>query len=274
MQALCKYLHFLRMSAGYYDDLRFIGADDLPHCTFRIDQAFPTSLAVNYMPRGKITFQVADGPVHTVRGPCCLWIHGGMHLRYGAAAGECDWHIQWVMADGPRIRRLVRGGIAPKTDAPFNPVREPAAFEAKMRQLVALVQRGRAEDQPSRVLLYEELLAEGTRGFSPVDAALPRQIERLADDVAAAPCREWDFHQWAKLHGTSHAHFRRLFTERVGQAPHRYLLDCRLRWAAAQLAQGGRQVKEVAEAAGFSNAFYFSRIFRSRMGFPPGRMKG
>ena len=55
-------------------------------------------------------------------------------------------------------------------------------------------------------------------------------------------------------------HFARLFAELVGMPPHRYLLEMRLRAAAAML-RDGRNVTETCFACGFNNLSHFSRSF-------------
>lgn len=72
-------------------------------------------------------------------------------------------------------------------------------------------------------------------------------------------------------------HIRRLFRAETGKTPREYLADLRIR-AAKRLLLLRRQSHEsldaVAEACGFSDASYFSRVFKARVGVPPSAYTG
>jgi AraC-like DNA-binding protein len=72
----------------------------------------------------------------------------------------------------------------------------------------------------------------------------------------------------ARSVGMSMFHFTRVFTELVGQPPHRYLGEARLR-AALSMLRTGRSVTETCFACGFSNLSHFSRRFTKRYGVAP-----
>jgi AraC-like DNA-binding protein len=63
-------------------------------------------------------------------------------------------------------------------------------------------------------------------------------------------------------------HFARLFAELVGQPPHRYLSEARLR-AAATMLRDGRSVTDTCYACGFNDMSHFSRAFSQRHGRSP-----
>ncbi len=54
-----------------------------------------------------------------------------------------------------------------------------------------------------------------------------------------------------------------------GISPGRYLLNLRLSETENLLRNTNASCAEIAEAAGFSNQFIFSRLFTSRYGIPP-----
>jgi len=65
-------------------------------------------------------------------------------------------------------------------------------------------------------------------------------------------------------------YFARVFSELVGEPPHRYVLRMRLRHAARMLNDGAR-VTEAAVKSGFSDVNHFSKTFQRRFGVPPSR---
>jgi len=65
-------------------------------------------------------------------------------------------------------------------------------------------------------------------------------------------------------------YFARVFSELVGEPPHRYLLRSRLRHAAGMLNEGAH-VTEAAVKSGFADVNHFSKAFRRHYGIPPSR---
>ncbi|OIQ90078.1 HTH-type transcriptional activator Btr [mine drainage metagenome] len=267
------------MKSSYFDDIRFLNAAEVLDCRVRIDQSFPPSLALNFMHSGSISFQVGEGPVTQVQAPMGFWIHGGVQHRYSTTPGSRPWNLLWVMATGPRVWRMVRKGLAPASDRPVGMAPDPESFRQGMQELVDRVRRGRSEDQARRVILFESLLAQ-LRPWSgesserrPLDWRRDEAIEGLANAISSEPTASYNFENWASRHGLSYHHLRRLFAQKIGRSPQAYVIDCRMRWAAARLAEGNLSVKEIADRVGLENAFYFSRCFRQRMGFAPSRLK-
>ena len=73
----------------------------------------------------------------------------------------------------------------------------------------------------------------------------------------------------ATLCGMSECYFRRLFGKFAGMNPVRYRTLIRISAAKSMLSAGGMSVVEVAEAVGFEDCFYFSRVFKSIVGVSP-----
>jgi AraC-like DNA-binding protein len=81
--------------------------------------------------------------------------------------------------------------------------------------------------------------------------------------------QEIDFEALAKKLGVGYRHFRRMFQEATGLAPHQYLLNLRLNHAKRLL--GTLPVAEVAARVGFPDPLYFSRLFKRKVGVAPTR---
>ena len=82
-----------------------------------------------------------------------------------------------------------------------------------------------------------------------------------------------DFHLLADQHGLSYSHFRKLFKKKTGLAPQQFLIQERINYARRLLTSTNLTVEEVANKCGFQSVFYFSRLFKTKMGVPPGRVR-
>lgn len=69
----------------------------------------------------------------------------------------------------------------------------------------------------------------------------------------------------------SEVYFRRLFKREYGISPQRYIVDLRLRHAAALIATGYHTLKEVAFLSGYTDYKYFSVEFRRQYGISPSK---
>jgi len=77
----------------------------------------------------------------------------------------------------------------------------------------------------------------------------------------------------AALLNISEVYFRRLFKEKVGVTPHKYLLNLRIERAKLLLSDPDISALEVAEAVGFSSPYHFSKAFKAAVGTTPGRYR-
>ncbi|MGH7145377.1 MAG: helix-turn-helix domain-containing protein [Planctomycetota bacterium] len=73
--------------------------------------------------------------------------------------------------------------------------------------------------------------------------------------------------------GFSAQHLNRVFRRRLGLTPLQYLLRMRLEQAAVLLRDNRRTVRGVAEAVGFDDPYYFSRMFRQQFGRSPAQYR-
>jgi len=132
---------------------------------------------------------------------------------------------------------------------------------------------GEAENMMKMSVLYEllaEIYKKNSAEYMTRDTAAR---VRLARDHMLANClsREVLTEEAAKLCGVGVKQFRSLFKKQYGTTPTQYMIDVRLGSAAELLSNGGLSVAEAAEAVGFSDAGYFSRLFKRRYLVSPGR---
>ncbi|MBQ2749957.1 MAG: helix-turn-helix transcriptional regulator [Clostridia bacterium] len=75
----------------------------------------------------------------------------------------------------------------------------------------------------------------------------------------------------ARLCNICYTYFKRLFAQKYGLTPSRYVAKLRLERGAELLESGQYNVTEVAALCGYDNIYYFSRCFKEAYGVPPSR---
>ena len=73
--------------------------------------------------------------------------------------------------------------------------------------------------------------------------------------------------------GINRSRFTRLFAEAFGISPSSYIGNLRFRRALLMLRETALPIADVARSCGFDDPGYFSRMFRRRMGFAPGKFR-
>jgi AraC-like DNA-binding protein len=105
-----------------------------------------------------------------------------------------------------------------------------------------------------------------TRPPSPADEDRVRAALDLLD---AHPDGPWPLAELSARVGVSPFHFARAFRAIVGRSPHRYLVEARVRRAAALLLDTRRRITDIAFDAGFGDLSNFVHTFRRAMGSTP-----
>ena len=67
----------------------------------------------------------------------------------------------------------------------------------------------------------------------------------------------------------SESQLNRRFRAEYGCTPYAYLLDCRIRLAKTMLINTALTISDVAEKCGFGNQYYFSTLFKKKLGVSP-----
>lgn len=113
--------------------------------------------------------------------------------------------------------------------------------------------------------LFEELACEYTDDIADELKAVIDYIHTNYTDS------ELRIEKLSRLSGVSEVYLRRIFKERFGISPKKYIIDLRIEHAKTLLNMSSITVAEACERAGFNDVKYFSTVFRQKMGYPPSK---
>lgn len=101
----------------------------------------------------------------------------------------------------------------------------------------------------------------------------PRAQRAVLAHIAAHLDREIRVETLAGIAGLSPKHFSRVFQHSLGCAPHRYLMQQRVRRAAELLASTRQPLSDIAQATGFADQSHMTRCFLRELGTSPSRYR-
>ena len=132
------------------------------------------------------------------------------------------------------------------------------------------------DDRKSRMraisLFYKllSIISEGTGEEVYLPSRKLAMIRPALDYVESnifSPClRIGDLHE---LVGLSDVYFRELFIAHTGMTPQAYVTEKRMDYAREVIETSGIKIKDVAEAVGYTDALYFSRVYKKHFGHSP-----
>ncbi len=100
------------------------------------------------------------------------------------------------------------------------------------------------------------------------------KIDRVCSDILAHPEWPWEVSELAEQCHVCVDHFIRIFQRRVGMTPKAFILHSRIDRACNLLLSSNLNIAQIAEAVGCAPVYYFSRLFKQRLGCTASQYRG
>lgn len=248
--------------------------------TTRLD---PVDFLLIWVTRGGTHATVAGQPV--VAGPGDLLTFEPQVPQHYEPDSRGDWEWLWVHFGGPAAADLVRALRGP-SGSPVVHLGLDDRLRDRFLELVIAAPPGVPGSRPAPpahephrnlladaallhllALMLDRLGRLQLRGTGPDHQALDLPaFQRYVHDHLAEPMTVQALARHAKL---SPAHFTRLVRRSLGVAPMQYVIGKRMDRAATLLTQTPMKLTAIAEAVGYDDPYYFSRLFKKVTGVSP-----
>ena len=86
-------------------------------------------------------------------------------------------------------------------------------------------------------------------------------------------CEDYSLADYASAAGMSEGHFIRSFKKNIGKTPVEFRIDLQIEQAKTLLVETELKIDIVASLSGFTDALYFSRVFKKRTGLSPSQFR-
>jgi len=224
---------------------------------------------LHYLPRGNGAFESKPGGRRQLEAGDFFLLFPGAWHRY-APSRRTGWDEYWIGFKGDHADRLVREGFF----SPKRPVFKPRGEHGVMDLFSDIFIQLRAEPigfmqiiAAHALQLLATALATGKSRHG--DTQTDQIIRQATHELRSRLESDIDLHELARDLGVSYAWLRRTFRQYTGLPPHQYHLSLRLDKAMRLLSAANCTVKEAAAQIGYSDQYYFSRLFRLKTGRSP-----
>lgn len=223
-----------------------------------------------FIARGSGRFEHAFCPESLVEAGTVMLLFPGVWHRYRPHEAS-GWEELWVGFDGPYARYLMQQDCFDPHHPLIRIGFQTECWDVLARLIDTVKYEGVAFRQLASCLVIQ-LLGLVYASALLKEAPQLRQ-EQIVRSIRYQIHRRWaedlDFEALAGEHHVSYVWFRKVFKEITGTSPGQYHLQVRIAQAARMLRETGLSVSEIAWKSGFASEFYFSRIFKKKMGCSP-----
>ncbi len=239
-------------------------------------------LELGYCLDGAGVFIVGDKVLPFRSGDISVITPEEVHLAQSVPGTKSRW--AWIYLDPFRLLRLVGRdnaslaleGLAGRRFCNLiSPERDPLLGTLVQELVAELRAGGRHSSVAVRglvavVMARLQRLSASRRGtMLPGLEAAMRRVSPALDLMAEHYAEKPDVRRWARQCHVSVTHFRRLFRQALGKAPHAYLTELRVLMAGSRLQSSDEKVIRIADEAGFPALSSFNRAFRRVMKMTP-----
>ena len=239
-------------------------------------------LEIGYCYEGAGIFVIGEKVLPFQTGDVSIITPAEFHLAQSLAGTQSKW--AWLYLDPLRLLQvspaeidfLAAGHLSGRSFCNIIRPRIDSLLSVLVRQIVEELRGNR---RGARVAVKGMVLSlmvrfsrlaprRRQRPSARLNHSLPRVAPAL-DLIAAKYSDDMSIRECAQKCHVSVTHFRRLFRQALGQSPHRYLMQLRVRMAAARLHATKEKILVVAEDVGFATLSSFNRAFRQVMKVTP-----
>lgn len=222
-----------------------------------------------YIASGKAHF-FFQGQEHVINEGTMVLYHPGEAQKYFYYASD-KTEVYWIHFTGSEVKTLLSSCDLPATENVFYTGTSPD-YPQLFRQIIQELQlcRPNYEELLSLYLhhiflLMNRSLKEGQKTGSDIRNEIERATHYFNEHYSA----EINIEEYAKSRHFSTCWFIRNFKQIVKVTPMQYILSLRMMNAQNLLENTEYNITEIAEAVGYDNPLYFSRLFHKHTGLSP-----
>jgi AraC-like DNA-binding protein len=224
-----------------------------------------------YIPTGNGLFESDSCKQQQIKKGTIIFLFPGEWHRFKPDP-QTGWDEFWVGFKGQIIENIVHQHFLSRKKA----VQEIGLSEKIIQlftDIIEITKQERTGYQPLVSGIVMHLLGEihslSRQQFYTEEGITESIINRARIMFRTNIDQDIDMEKLAKELGVSYAWFRKAFKAYTGIAPNQYLIQLKIEKAKMLLSSHSKSIKEIAFSLNFKSAFYFSKLFKEKVGMPP-----
>ena len=221
-----------------------------------------------YISKGEGFFEASGLPAQPINAGTIILLYPGVWHRYRPKEST-GWEEYWVGFSGTYAHYL----LEQECFSPQNPIIKVGFDNEFLATFSRLIENVEAPEATYRKLSAFHLIH--LLGIVYASALLSNQklskkeerINEMRNEIHKRWNSNIDFEALSAQYNVSYVWFRKTFKEVLGTAPNQYHLMLKIRKAEQLIQESNLTLAEIAFQSGFESAFYFSRIFKEKMGY-------
>lgn len=229
--------------------------------------------ALMYILEGKGSFEDAENKICSVSAGTAFYLHPGRWHRFDPDP-KTTWTEYWILFDGQGAKRCF-GELLPGNNSIYDIGIDDEIIDAyeKLFELWFL------NSPPNQLILNYFVHSI----LSLIYIKIKRIKLQMKDDLISKATsqmkyslqnkKEFDPLKFSKQEGLSYEAFRKKFKNATNQAPNQFYLQMKINKSKNYLLRPNLNINEVAAMVGISDPYYFSRIFKNKVGVSPNNFR-
>ncbi|MCZ8513234.1 AraC family transcriptional regulator [Paenibacillus filicis] len=247
--------------------LSIVSVGHLPNRTLYRREARFQHFAVVYIDGGSGTYRAGSGENQAVREGSLFFFYPGEVFDYGPEPGGY-WDEYYFTIEGPRIGEWLSTWL-PEPGSVIQ-VGTDDTRHSRISRIFLHMESGAASQVDRASLLLESLLYDL---MHPASREPQRDhaghAAKVMDELSEAAIGPFDARKLCERHHISLSTLRRLVAKHTGYPLNEYVHRLKIAEAKNILLNTDQPVKSIAAALGYTDVFYFSRLFKKYVGVSP-----
>lgn len=222
-----------------------------------------------FISKGEGIFESAHTASRHIIAGTCFFLFPGVWHRYKPDL-KCGWEEYWVGFKGSYPDHFMQTFFTSKE--PFAEIGLHENMLILFQKLLETVRLGAAgyHQVITGIALQIVAMVHGVlvheQNYDDPNAQLIAKAKFLLRESMEAPL---NMQKLARSLPMGYSKFRKIFKQSTGHSPHQYQLDLRIDKARELLKTTVLHINEIAYQSGFDSVFYFSKLFRKKVGLSP-----